>query len=77
MKVRSTGLGKTVLTAHFAGLEFVEESGSTLELRIETTEPVHWRITANLGGEDVRRAAALLLKPAILLRVITMFFRRH
>ncbi|MBM4327820.1 MAG: hypothetical protein FJ118_11730 [Deltaproteobacteria bacterium] len=65
MKVNSTGLGKTVMVAHFADLVAVEDGGRpAMRLNIEATEPVHWSIKATVGGDDLRTFARLFLRPA-------------
>lgn len=77
MLVQSTGLGKTVLTANFGGLEIKEENESfPLNLKIEATEPVHWYITCQLSGEDIRGALKMAMKPAILAKVLKMLFQK-
>lgn len=75
MKVNSTGLGKTTMVAHFAGLTKIDDSGTpAMILNIEATEPVHWSIKATVGGDDLRTFAKLLLKPSILWRTLSLVF---
>lgn len=77
MQVQSTGLGKTMLTAHMANLEPNNEGiGFGLILKIEATEPVHWYITCRLTGADIRRTLKLALKPSVLFRVLKMLFQK-
>lgn len=77
MLVQSTGLGKTVLTSEFAGLEINEENKEFgLKMKIEATEPVHWYITCHLSGEDIRTAIKMAMKPAIILKVLMMAFQK-
>ena len=65
MKVNSTGLGNTTLTAHISGLLPGDEPG-LLVMKIESTQPVHWYITCRMEPEDIRTAIKMVLKPAAL-----------
>ena len=77
MLVQSTGLGKTVLTSEFAGLQINEANKEFgLDLKIEATEPVHWYITCQLSGADIRQALKMALKPGILFKVLKMAFQK-
>ena len=77
MLVHSTGLGKTVLTAQLSQLELNQESQDHgLTMKIEATEPVHWYITCDLGGDDIRKALKIALKPAVMARVLRLLLRR-
>jgi energy-coupling factor transporter ATP-binding protein EcfA2 len=71
MKVNSTGLGKTTLTAHISGLAPGDEPG-LLVMKIESTEPVHWYITCRMEPADIRAAMKMVLKPAALIRIMRM-----
>lgn len=71
MKVNSTGLGKTTLISHIAGLAPDDEPGG-LTMKIESTEPVHWYITCCMEPSDIRTAIKMVLKPAVLFRIIVM-----
>ena len=71
MKVNSTGLGKTTLTAHISGLVPGDEA-SILVMKIESTEPVHWYITCRMEPADIRAAMKMVLKPAALFRIMRM-----
>jgi hypothetical protein len=73
MKVNSTGLGKTTLTAHISGLKPADEPG-LLMMKIESTEPVHWFITCQMEPKDIRTAVKMVLKPAALLRILKLMF---
>lgn len=76
MQVQSTGLGKTMLTAHMANLEANNDGlGFGLTLKIEATEPVHWYITCRLTPTDIRRTLKLVLTPSVLFRVLKMLFQ--
>ena len=48
MKVNSTGLGQTTMIASFTQLFKDPDGGKTLKLKIESSEPIHWVITATL-----------------------------
>jgi len=74
--MRSTGLGKTELTAHTTDLLVDAENNSRLVMKIESTEPVHWYITAFLEGEDLRQMIGIAFKrPRFLLKAIWLFLR--
>ncbi len=75
MKVYSTGLGKTALTAGFTSLEPKGEPGYFLTLKIESTKPVHWYITAHLDRGDIIATLKLLLRPSVIWAVIKALFR--
>jgi hypothetical protein len=71
MKVNSTGLGNTTLTAHISGLLPGDEPG-LLTMKIESTKPVHWYITCRMEPKDIRTAIKMVLKPAALFRILKM-----
>jgi hypothetical protein len=71
MKVNSTGLGSTTLTAHIAGLLPGDEPGLLL-MKIESTEPVHWYITCRMEPQDLRTAIKMVLKPTATARILKM-----
>lgn len=79
MKVESTGLGKTVLISHISHIEPKNELFGVkelmLEMGIEATSPVHWKIKCYLEPVDVLRAARLVLKPKNLGRILRMLFK--
>jgi len=67
MKVQSTGLGKTVMLAHFQDLfntRFDDEQ--VLQMNMQSTEPLHWTIKVYMEPGDIRRAVVMGLKPSIL-----------
>jgi hypothetical protein len=69
MRVRSTGLGKTEMVAHFDRLEPV--ANGYLIMAMRSTEPVHWRIRVALTGQDLRHLIGLALNnPSVLMRII-------
>jgi hypothetical protein len=41
-------------------------------MKIESTKPVHWYITCQMEPSDVRAAMKMVLKPAVILRVLKM-----
>jgi hypothetical protein len=71
MKIRSTGLGKTLLKAQVGTVEPTKVVPATLEasdneptrllLTMEVVEPVHWTVRAFMEPSDVRRVVKLLL----------------
>lgn len=71
MKIRSTGLGKTLLKAQVGTVEPTRVIPATLEasdneptrllLTMEVVEPVHWTVRAFMEPSDVRRVIKLLL----------------
>jgi hypothetical protein len=66
MKVQSTGLGKTVMIANFKGLEIAEfDNEKVMQMRMESTEPLHWTIRVFMEPTDVRKAVFMGLKPSI------------
>jgi hypothetical protein len=71
MKVKSTGLGRTQLTAHIEGF-FIKDDGSSAVMVIESTEPVHWHIECDMGGRDLRHFAGFVLKPRVLFSLVRL-----
>ena len=76
MKVNSTGLGQTTMVAAFTQLHKDPEGGEALKLKIESSEPIHWVITATLEGSDLRNFIRLLFKPSILCYAISLMMKR-
>ncbi len=67
MKVSSTGLGKTVLTCQFNGLEITSGDQGALKMSVESTHPVHWHVTIVMDGADMRQLIPMLIRrPALL-----------
>ena len=67
MKVQSTGLGKTVMLAHFQDLFKTSfEEQQVLQMNMESTEPLHWVIKVYMEPKDIRQAVLMGLKPSIL-----------
>lgn len=75
MKVKSTGLGKTQLTAHFDGFTAKEGGEPSAVLIITSTEPVHWHIECDLGGSDLRQFAGQVLRPSMIWHLIKLLAR--
>jgi hypothetical protein len=76
MKVNSTGLGQTTMVASFTQLFKDPDGGEALKLKIESSEPIHWVITATLGGEDLRNFIKLLFKPPILFYALSLMLKK-
>jgi len=86
MKIRSTGLGKTLLTAQVgtvepttivpASLEAGDNEPKRLLLTMEVVEPVHWTVRAFLEPGDVRRVIKLLLRPRTLFTALLFLMKR-
>ncbi len=84
MFVRSTGLGKTPMVAKVNMLQFAKINKESLKddpscelnmvMRIETTKPAAWHITAFMSPEDVRELAKKILTPSTLIKVISYMF---
>ena len=73
MKVKSTGLGRTLLQCHPDGFRRKGDGDTqSLVMVITSTEPVHWHIECDLGGKDIRQMAAQMLKPAIVWQLIKL-----
>ncbi len=87
MKLRSTGLGKTLLKARFGTIEPTSVIPATLEasdneptrllMTMEVVEPVHWTVRAFIEPEDLRRMAKLILtKPSVLFLALRFLFSK-
>ena len=63
MLFRSTGLGKTELSGHIAGLE---RQGDYLIMHIDVIDPVKWRIRGGLAFVDLFDLIRCLIKASIL-----------
>jgi hypothetical protein len=84
MKIRSTGLGKTLLKAQVGTVEPTKVVPATLEasdneptrllLTMEVVEPVHWTVRAFMEPGDVRRVIKLLLRPRTLFCALRFLF---
>jgi hypothetical protein len=76
MKVNSTGLGQTTMIAAFTQLFKDPDGGEALKLKIESSEPIHWVITATLQGADLRNFIKLLFKPSILYYAVSLMLKK-
>lgn len=79
MFIRSTGLGRTLLTCHVAKIEVTNVVPSTLKdpaegqsepprllMTIQTTDPVTWTVRGFVEPEDLRLILKAALKPAVI-----------
>jgi hypothetical protein len=90
MFMRSTGLGRTLLTARVANIEATtvvpstleESTGGTIEptrmlLVMEVVNPVHWTVRAFIDPSDLRKMVKIVLtNPSLLLKGIKFFFSK-
>jgi hypothetical protein len=90
MFMRSTGLGRTLLTAKVADIEATTVVPSTLEeptggvteptrmlLVMQVVDPVHWTVRAFIDPSDLRKMAKIVLtNPGLLLKGIKFFFSK-
>lgn len=90
MFMRSTGLGRTLLTAKVANIEATTVVPSTLEqpkegavestrmlLVMEVVNPVHWMVRAFMDPSDLRKMVKIVLtNPILLLKGIKFFFSK-
>ncbi|MBW1765630.1 MAG: hypothetical protein JRJ65_01095 [Deltaproteobacteria bacterium] len=89
MLIRSTGLGRTLLSAKVANIEVSNVIPETLEpsengsepkrmlLTMETVEPVDWIVRIFLEPPDVRRMLWLVfLRPSLLFSGFGLLFRK-
>ena len=90
MFVRSTGLGRTLLTAKVAKIETTEVVPSTLEppkegtaepmrmlMVIQVVSPVNWTVRAFVDPSDLRHMVKVVLtNPMLILKGIKFFFSK-
>lgn len=90
MFVRSTGLGRTLLTAKVAKIETTEVVPSTLEPRkegtiepmrmlmvIQVVSPVNWTVRAFVDPSDLRHMVKVVLtNPMLILKGIKFLFSK-
>jgi hypothetical protein len=90
MFMRSTGLGRTLLTGRVADIEATTVVPSTLEqpkegttepvrmlLIMEIVNPVHWTVRAFIDPSDLRKMVKIVLtNPVLLLKGIKFFFSK-
>jgi hypothetical protein len=90
MFIRSTGLGRTLLTARVANIETTTIVPSTLEapsdgraepmrmlMVMEVVHPVHWTVRAFVDPADLRRMIKLvLMNPMLIMRGLKFLFSK-
>ncbi len=90
MFIRSTGLGRTLLTARVAKIETTEMVPSTLEpakdgaaepmrmlMVMQVVNPVNWTVRAFVDPSDLRHMAKqVLTNPMLILKGIKFFFSK-
>ena len=90
MFIRSTGLGRTLLTARVANIETTTIVPSTLEapsngasepmrmlMVMEVVHPVHWTVRAFVDPADLRRMVKLvLMNPGLIMRGLKFLFSK-
>ena len=64
------------MIAAFTQLFKDPDGEETLKLKIESSEPIHWVITATLEGADLRNFIKLLFKPSILWYAISLMLKK-
>lgn len=85
MKIRSTGLGKTLLTAQVGTVEITRVDPATLDpsdseptrllMTMEVVEPIHWTVRAFLEPADLRRLIKIVLtRPRTLFGALIFLF---
>ncbi len=90
MFIRSTGLGRTLLTARVANIETTEVVPSTLEaakpgaaepmrmlMVMQVVHPVNWTVRAFVDPSDLRHMIKVVLaNPALILKGIKFLFSK-
>lgn len=90
MFVRSTGLGRTLLSGRIAKIDMTSLVPATLEepaagqkepmrvlMEMEITNPVHWTVRAFLDPKDLRHMVMLILtNPAFILNALKFLFSK-
>jgi len=59
MRMRSTGLGKTELTAHITSIELAQDM---MIMHVQSTAPVRWHIRTGVQASDRLAMVKLMLK---------------
>jgi hypothetical protein len=91
MFLRSTGLGRTLLTAKVTAIETTFMVPATLEppkdggaepmrmlMVMEVVHPVHWTVRAFVDPADLRRMVKLVLtNPALIIRGLKFLFSKN
>jgi hypothetical protein len=72
MKVQSTGLGKTLMIAHFKDLLKTDfQSQQVIQATMEAVEPLHWTIKVYMEPKDIRNAVFMgLKKPSLVWKIL-------
>lgn len=83
MFIRSTGLGRTLLTCHVQKIEITDIVPATLEtpkegekepmrmlMTIQTTDPVTWTVRGFVEPDDLRQIIKVALKPKVILTAL-------
>jgi hypothetical protein len=83
MYIRSTGLGRTLLTCKVAKIEVTNLVPSTLDkpkegeteparllMQIQTTDPVNWTVRGFVEPEDLRAILKAALTPSVIFTAI-------
>lgn len=90
MFIRSTGLGRTLLSARVGNIEATTVVPATLEqpengtiepmrmlLVMDVVHPVHWTVRAFVDPSDLRRMVRILLtNPGLIFRAIKFMFSK-
>ena len=88
MFIRSTGLGRTLLTCHVAKIEVTKMVPSTLEapdegepeeparllMTIQTTDPVNWTVRGFVEPADLLLILKAAMTPAVIWTAIKFLF---
>jgi hypothetical protein len=64
------------MIAAFTQLFKDPDGGEALKLKIESSEPIHWVITATLQGADLRNFIKLLLRPSVLFYALSLMLKK-
>ena len=85
MRVNSTGLGQTTMVANFEGFQtvvaeklagqYIGKDGEYIIIGVEAVKPIHWNIRITMDGKDLRRFIKNALKPKVMFRMLSIFFR--
>ena len=90
MFIRSTGLGRTLLSGRIAAIQTTEMVPATLEapaqgieprrmlMVMEIIHPVHWTVRAFVDPADLRQMAWMVVKnPMLIMRGIKFLFSKN
>ena len=73
MKMRSTGLGETVLLGEMNKITQVQDY---LVLHVNTLEPVQWHVRASMDYNDLLTLIKLILKGPVIKFLFSSFINR-